>query len=182
MLKIQKIEDSILTYMVSGNTISATISSVQTNCNRSFNKVCDWNMHHRITHKYKLKCELCRKKFASPSAHRVHRNYHAPHKYTCTLCDKTFAFQSGLKQHKTVHTRSKLHHCCSGTCTKAFKWPQDLVCHIKHHMQERWSCKNCDMTFAEKRLLKRHEHKHLDIYCYKCDKCDFKSKWPTPYK
>ena len=110
------------------------------------------------------------------------QNYHAPHKYTCTLCDKTFAFQSGLKQHKTVHTRSRLHRCFSGTCTKAFKWSQDLVHHIKHHMQGRWSCKSCDMTFAEKHLLKCHEYKHNDTYCYRCNRCDFKSKWPTPYK
>ena len=98
------------------------------------------------------------------------------------LCDKTFAFQSGLKQHKTVRSHSRLHRCFLGTCTKAFKWPQDLVCHIKHHMQGRRSCESCDMTFAEKCLLKRHEYKHNDTYRYKCNRCNFKSKWPTPYK
>ena len=103
----------------------------EANCNKSFNKVRDWNTHHRIIHKHKLKCESRGKKFVSPSAHRAHRNYHAPRKYTCTLCDKTFAFQSGLKQHKTVHSCSRLHCCFSGTCTKAFKWPQDLVHHIQ---------------------------------------------------
>ena len=62
------------------------------------------------------------------------------------------------------------------------QWPQDLVHHIKQHMQVKWQCKNCDMVFAEKRLLKCHEHKHIDTYRFRCNKCDFKSKWPTPYK
>ena len=31
-------------------------------------------------------------------------------------------------------------------------------------MQEMWSCAKCDMVFAKKRLLKRHEYKHLNIY------------------
>ena len=84
-----------------------------------------------MMHKYKLECELCGRKFVTPSAHRAHRNYHAPNKYTCVRCGKTFAFESGLKQHKIVHTNSKPNRCFTGTCTKAFKWPQDLVHHIK---------------------------------------------------
>ena len=104
---------------------------VETNCNRTFNKVRDWNTQHCMMHKHKLKCELCGRKFVTPSTHRAHRNCHAPHKYTCVRCGKTFAFESGLKQHKTVHTHSKLNCCFTGTCTKAFKWPQDLVHHIK---------------------------------------------------
>ena len=155
---------------------------VETSCNRTFNKVRDWNTHHHMMHKYKLKCDLCGRKFVTPSTHRAHRNYHAPHKYTCVQCEKTFAFESGLKQHKIIHTHSKLNRCFTDTCTKAFKWLQDLVHHIKRHMQEKWLCKNCDMVFAEKRLLKRNEHKHIDTYRYRCNKCDFKSKWPTPYK
>ena len=144
MLKIQKIltkhRFNIDLYGIRKYCRHYYFKCAEANCNKSFNKVHDWNMHHRIIHKYKLKCELCGKKFVSPSAHRAHRNYHVPCKYSCTLCDKTFAFQSRLKQHKTVHTRSRLHRCFSGTCTKAFKWPQDLVRHIKHHMQGRWLC------------------------------------------
>ena len=105
-------------------------------CNKTFNKVKDWNAHHRLVHKNRLKCRLCGRMFTTPSAHRVHKNYHAPHKYNCNICRKTFAFESGLKQHKVVHTRSKLKSCFTGTCKKAFKWPQDLVLHIKKHMQE----------------------------------------------
>ena len=103
----------------------------ETSCNRTFNEVQDWNTHHCMMHKYKLECELCGRKFVTPSAHRAHRNYHAPNKYTCVRCGKTFAFESGLKQHMIIHTNSKPNRCFTGTCTKAFKWPQDLVHHIK---------------------------------------------------
>ena len=141
-------------------------------CNKTFNKVRDWNAHHRLVHKNRLKCGLCGRKFTTPSAYRVHKNYHAPHKFNCNICRKTFAFESGLKQHKVVHTHSKLNRCFIGTCTKAFKWPQDLVRHIKRHMQEKWPCTKCDMVFAEKHLLKQHEYKHLSTY---------RSKWRTPF-
>ena len=151
-------------------------------CNKTFNKVKDWNDHHRLVHKNRLKCRLCGRMFTTPSAHRAHKNFHAPHKYNCNICGKTFAFGSGLKQHKVVHTCSKLNRCFTGTCKKAFKWPQDLVHHIKKHMQETWSCAKCDMVFAKKRLLKRHEYKHLNIYRYRCNKCNYKSKWPTLFK
>ena len=100
-------------------------------CNETFNKIKDWNIHHRIFHKTKIKCELCGKRFVTLSSHRAHKNFHVPHKYTCHLCKKTFAFQSGLKQHATVHTRLRLHHCFYGSCTKTFKWPQDLTHHVQ---------------------------------------------------
>ena len=61
------------------------------NCNKTFSKILDWNTHHCLFHKSRLKCETCGAKFITPSAHRAHKNYHAPCKYTCSLCDKTFA-------------------------------------------------------------------------------------------
>ena len=142
----------------------------------------DWNAHHCLVHKNRLKCGLCGRMFTTLSAHRAHKNYHAPHKYNCNMCGKTFAFGSGLKQHKVAHTRSKLNRCFAGTCKKASKWPQDLTHHIMKHMQETWSCAKCDMDFEEKRSLKRHEYKHLNIYRYRCNKCTYQSKWPTPFK
>ena len=152
------------------------------NCLKSFKGIEEWNRHHRIHHKFKLKCAVCSRKFTTPSAHRAHRNFHAPYRYTCTHCNKKFSFQSGLKQHKTVHSRARLHRCFSGTCIKTFRWPQDLMRHIQHHLDKKLQCPSCDKTFAEKRLLKRHEKKHSDFYRYSCTQCAFKSKWPTPYK
>ena len=34
---------------------------VVTKCNKAFNKIKDWTIHHRIFHKTKIKCELCGK-------------------------------------------------------------------------------------------------------------------------
>ena len=149
---------------------------------KTFNKIKNWNIHHCIFHKTKFKCKLCGKQFVTPSSHCAHKNFHVPHKYTCNLCKKTFAFQSELKQHTTVHTRLRLHRCFYGSYTKTFKWPQDLMHHVQQHMHGDWLCKICKQSFAEKRLLQCHSWKHVDIYKYSCDKCTFKTKWPTLYK
>ena len=34
---------------------------VVTKCNKTFNKMKDWNIHHHIFHNTKIKCELCGK-------------------------------------------------------------------------------------------------------------------------
>ena len=109
-------------------------------CNKTFNKIKDWNIHHHIFHKIKNKCELCGQRFVTPSLHWAHKNFHVPHNYTCHLCKKTFAFQSGLKQYTTVHTSLRLHCCFYGSCIKTFKWPQDLTCHVQRHMHGDWLC------------------------------------------
>ena len=54
------------------------LKCAETSCNRTFNKVQDWNTHHRMMHKHKLKCELCGRKFVTPSTHR------GPQKLSCT--------------------------------------------------------------------------------------------------
>ena len=54
-------------------------------CNKTFNKVKDWNAHHFLVHKNRLKCRLCGRMFTTPSAHRVHKNFHVPHKYNCNI-------------------------------------------------------------------------------------------------
>ena len=114
--------------------------------------------------------------------HIEHTKTTMHHINICPVCDKSFAFQSGRKQHKTVHSSSQLHQCFSGSCSKDFKWPQDLVHHVQRHMHGNWKYDNCDKTFVEKRLLKRHAYKPKDTYHYHCNTCYFQSKWLTPFK
>ena len=102
-------------------------------------------------------------------------------KHKCTHCHRKFAFVSWVKQHKYVHMKSKLHKCFHGSCKKSYRWPQDLSRHINKHMNKLWSCDDCDQTFKEKCLLKRHSVKHTNVYHYKCNECLDKSKWPTPF-
>ena len=133
-------------------------------CGCSSNKIKDWNTHHRIVHRTKIKCMDCCRQFITPSLHWAHCNNHALHKHTCQVCKKTFACLSGLNQHKCVHTRSKLYCCFLGSCKKAYKWPQDLTHHVQCHILKKWPCKQCDKIFLEEHLLKWHLYKHLEIY------------------
>ena len=54
-------------------------------CNKTLDKILNWNLHHWLTHKTKINCTTCRRKFTMPSSHRVHQNIHAVHKFNCTL-------------------------------------------------------------------------------------------------
>ena len=54
---------------------------VVTRRNKTFNKILNWNLHHRLTHKTKVKCRTCGCKFATPSSHRAHQNIHAATKF-----------------------------------------------------------------------------------------------------
>ena len=57
-------------------------------CSRSLNKIKDWNTHHRIIHKTKIKCADCGRHILTPSSHHAHRNSHAPHWHICLICKK----------------------------------------------------------------------------------------------
>ena len=143
---------------------------VLSGCVKTFDKICNWNLHHCLAHKTKIKCSICGKKFTMPSSHRAHKNIHAVHKFNCQMCQKSFAFASGLCQHKNFHNKSKEHRCFHGVCKKAFKWPQDLARCIQCHMNPKRECNKYDYVFEERRLLECHKYKHLNIFRYKCNK------------
>ena len=124
---------------------------------------------------------VCWKSFKTPSVAQSHKNSHAPRKHKCTQCSKTFAYGSALRLHKNTHAKQKRHKCFHGNCRKSYRWPQDLSRHIQWHLNMSWSCGKCDFITYEKRLLKRHRAAHVNFYKYKCKKCTYKSKWPTPF-
>ena len=154
---------------------------VAENCSKMFDKLQTWNTHHRIHHKTLIECTVCWKSFKTPSMAQSHKNSHAPWKHKCTQCSKTFAYGSALWLHKNTHVKQKRHKCFHGNCRKSYRWPQDLSRHIQRHLNMSWSCGKCDFITYEKRLLKRHRAAHANFYKYKCKKCTYKSKWPTPF-
>ena len=151
-------------------------------CNKSYSNIRDWNAHHRQKHGTLIRCTSCPKSFTMPSAHHAHVYTHSPARHKCTQCTCKFAFVSWLKQHKYAHMKTNLHKCFHGKCKRSYRWPQDLSRHITKHLDKLWSCNECDKTFKEKRLLKRHSIKHTDVYRYKCNRCHYRTKWPTPYR
>ena len=151
------------------------------NCSKTFDKLQTWNTHHQIHHKSLIKCTICWKSFETPSVARSHKNSHAPQKHICTQCNKAFAYGSALRLHKNTHVNQKRHKCFHGNCRKSYRWLQDLLRHIQWHLKMNWSCEKCDFITHEKHLLKRHRATHVNFYKYKCKKCTYKSKWPTPF-
>ena len=152
-------------------------------CDSTFSTIHGWNFHHSYTHKNViLQCETWKWKFTSPSAHHAHKSAHAPRKHICTICSKSFPFKSGLRQHMTVHIKQKHHRCFAGNCKWSYKWASDLNHHDKTHIDWKHQCPDCDYSSREERLYKCHLKEHLNEFKYRCTYCDFKTKWPTPFK
>ena len=152
-------------------------------CDSTFSTIHGWNFHHSYVHRnITLKCEICGRKFTSPSAHRAHKSAHVPRTNICTICNKAFPFKSGLRQHMMVHIKQKHHRCFAGNCKRSYKWASDLNCHVKTHVDRRHQSPDCDYSSREERLFKRHLKKHIDEFKYRCMYCIFKTKWPTPFK
>ena len=151
------------------------------NCQKTFNTLKTWNVHHQIHHKTILKCEICPKRFRIQSSFRVHQNVHVPNKFICESCGKLFPFNSALCIHKRVHSNQRKFHCFARGCKKTYKWPQDLHQHVQKHLNRRYPCPDCDYVTKEKRLLPRHMVKHSDTYKYACPHCKYKGRYYTPY-
>ena len=142
-----------------------------TGCKRTFMSVKSWNLHHlNRHHDVKYQCSTCLKWIKTPSRFNEHKYTHKEARYKCGRCSKTFYFESGLKLHKHLHKRHRTYKCFSKNCNKLYKWPQDLLRHVKSHLGRNLCCKVCDYSTYEKRLLTQHEVMHQDIKNYKCRK------------
>ena len=75
-------------------------------CEHTFYTLKGWNIHHRAHHKgVILKCNKCKKRFTTPSAHRAHCNAHTTIQFTCETYWHGFAFNSALCPHGNVHSK-----------------------------------------------------------------------------
>ena len=137
-----------------------------------------------VHHKTVIYCNQCKKKFSTPSAHRAHQNLHALMKFICETCGKNFAFSSSMWVHQRAHSTQWLYRCFAGSCTKCYKWPQDLHCHVINHLNKKLKCPMCTYVTTEKRLLNRHKLVHdnwPEVYRFCCKGCDYRSKYYSPY-
>ena len=138
-------------------------------CKKIFHTVKEWNCHHLSLHNsVKYQCGKCLKWVTTPNRFADHQYYHQEARYKCGRCNKTFHFNSGLQLHKNKHRRTKAYKCFAKNCGRNYKWPQDLLRHVKIHRQMRWYCEYCDYTSNEIRLLRQHKRTHLDIKKYIC--------------
>jgi len=131
-------------------------------------------------------CHLCDKKFRRNSDLKNHLKLHSGEAdFQCQTCGQKFSEKRSLKRHGLVRCDSKAYKdrqrqlalqpttststlmpasyprpkpfSCN-LCDKKFRRNADLKIHLKLHSGELdFSCKNCGLSFQEKRSLKRHE-------------------------
>ena len=141
-------------------------------CPKIFNNVGDWNKHHRSRHSsITYTCEKCGRISSSPIQHRDHIYLHKETQFTCGHCYKSFPSISRLNLHQHMHKRQRLYNCFSPNCKKEYKWPQDLLRHLKTHLPTRHKCLQCKYSNPEKRLLVQHIRIHSNDLPFACRQC-----------
>ena len=146
-------------------------------CRAVFTSIKAWNEHHLLRHsKLTYLCNKCGKTCYTPTSYRDHKYYHGNKNFQCGHFMKSFLNSSQLNLHKHFHRRYQLYSCFSSKCNRAYKWPQDLLRHIKVHLPTVYKCTKCDYSTKAKRLLSQHINVHTDDLPFQCRGC------PTRYK
>ena len=140
-----------------------------TGCKKVFNTVKDWNSHHLSVHSaVKYQCSTCFKWVTTPNRFNDHKYLHQDARYKCGHCNKSFHFKSGLQLHKNLHCRYKTYKCFAKNCEHSYKWPQDLLRHVKVHLKIKLCCEYCNYISHDRQLLRQHKQKHQEIKKYTC--------------
>lgn len=91
---------------------------------------------------------------------RDHMYIHKEKRFKCGRCGHKFTFQSGLNLHRNLHRRMCHYRCFAANCKRIYKWPQDLLSHIKSHLKVILKCEYCTYSMHERRLLVKHKNVH----------------------
>ena len=141
-------------------------------CHAIFKSLREWNEHHHLHHpKLTYTCRTCGKICPTPSSFRDHKYYHGVKKFECRRCYKKFMNASQLNLHKHFHRRDRLYKCFATKCKRSYKWPQDLLRHIKVHLSTVYSCTQCPYSNKQKHLLQQHIKVHTDDLPFQCHGC-----------
>ena len=97
-----------------------------------------------------------------------HMYTHLEKKFHCGRCDRKFKFQSSLNLHRNLHRCIRPYECFAKDCSKRYKWPQDLLRHIRIHLKVVIKCGSCNYTTYEKRLLLQHKNVHSQNMKFTC--------------
>ena len=138
------------------------LKCIVTRCGRVFTTVRSLNQHHILKHHtVKYRCRISLKWSSTQSQLRNHMYTCMDKKFSCGRCNKRFTFQSNLNLHRNLHWHTKPYECFAKDCSWRYKWPQDLMRHIKMHLEVNIKCVLCNYRTHEKRLLLQHKNVHL---------------------
>ena len=119
-------------------------------------------------------CQKCKKCFSNARNLKVHNEtvHNSIRKWACDLCQKAYSSKAQLVVHiESVHEK-KRYEC--KICNQLYTSKGGLSVHVKimHSKRRRFSCANCDRTYASADLLKRHLPSHTDkgLKCPHCQK------------
>ena len=134
--------------------------------------MCEWNTHHKTKHSdVKYTCSVCSKVLHTPSSIKDHKYMHNRKQHICSRCNQGFLSPSCLTQHKHTHQRQRLYMCFTVDCSNSYKWPQDILRHVRNHTAVMLKCKLCTYSNTECCLIKQHQNVHSDVKKFKCHKC-----------
>ena len=126
---------------------------------------------HEEDYYYRCVCPHCDKIFSEPYLVRKHIEYvHEKNtSYNCDECNRSFQSKQAKEYHQSVyHSDKTLAEKCK-VCKKSFPSKVSLENHAKyvHSNEPKYSCKDCDAKFTQRKNLKAHTLRVHDINQYK---------------
>ena len=101
--------------------------------------------------------------------------------HECEKCGRQFGKPEALRKHMKMHDSLPVMFPCR-ICAQKFARPTELTQHMRVHTGEVFTCKECDLTFKDPRLFKKHTLQyHKDGKPFSCTypSCSFKASRPS---
>jgi uncharacterized Zn-finger protein len=145
-------------------------------CPKSFDKRMNLYSHEQ-SHKPKVNCQICNKKFSKQSI-KVHLKKHATDKkFNCDYCSVGFVLKGQLVQHMWKHRSDKQFNCTH--CNRGFNNNYDFKVHLRSHSNNPWpfQCDLCPLSFPRKKVFQQHLMAMHSEQSFNCDECNYTTKW-----
>ncbi|XP_046558877.1 zinc finger protein 184-like [Haliotis rubra] len=121
---------------------------------------------HKLIHsgdKPVYQCDLCPTTCGRKTDLKIHiQKLHTSERpLVCRKCNKTFPDRYSYKMHNKNHDGEKCFKCDFGNCDYAALSQRHLDSHLLTHSGIKpFECDECDQTFRQKQLLRRHRNLH----------------------
>uniref|UniRef100_A0A1I8NFY8 Uncharacterized protein n=1 Tax=Musca domestica TaxID=7370 RepID=A0A1I8NFY8_MUSDO len=101
---------------------------------------------------------------------RIHEGESSEATYACDECGRQYSSQLLLETHRKQAHKERDNVC--SICGNAFKLKNQLVNHMKLHLEKNIPCPHCDKKYARQFDLNVHLRSHTGEMPYACHLCD----------